>query len=581
MKKQLFIITFIFYPFFNFAQLADSVRMSEFIGINTTVGSYDNNFIDDLARCAKWIREYHSWGHFEVADNYYKWDNFTTYPQGYSWPDHTKFMQECKRLGINVLIDVLHKPSWAGSNLGAYSTGDGSQASHYLDKLEFIGQLVARYGARTLPDSLLETADKISGLNMIKYYEDDNEPDYWWSNPLWPAQKYAVYCNAVHDGFGVETTSDYPLLGIKSVDSTAQHVLAGLAENSTTYIQQILNESGGRVPFDVINIHTYCKSNVDGYSPENESYGLEKNLGAFMDWRNQNLPHLPVWLTEFGWDTYLLNNSHSYVYAPPPQQANYILRSFFIALKMGFEKAFLFMASDPNSKSIQQFSSSGIITDKSSGLAKKPSYYFLSTLQHVIGNAYFNKTISYKKLMGNNEIYCFEFLNDNEEHIYAIWTRKRLSAADNGTKQNYVLDLGFQAKYAYSVLPKDKKIFGEKVDFEVNGNLLNIELSETPQFVVVKELPTSIQPFLQNSVDFEVFPNPVKNKASLFISNPENMDLKISLYNETGVKMKVLLNGKIESGTHELMLGNDLQAGLYFIMLESGKTRKTKKMVLI
>lgn len=355
------------------AKSQDSVqfKMSDFIGINTNVASYDQNYIDDLSRCVKWIREYHSWGHYEVADNYYRWDNITKYPYTYTWPDHNKFMDECKRLGINVLIDVLNKPAWAGSWHGSYSTGDGSLATDYFDKLEFMGQLVARYGAQKIDNSLLETTDKVSGLNYIKYYEDDNEPDYWWWTPKWPAEKYAIYCNAVHDGIGVETTEDYPLLGIKSVDSTAVHVLGGMGANSTNYIQKLLDSSNGRVPFDVINIHTYCTNHNDGFSPENESYGLEKNLNSFMNWCGIKLPGVPVWITEFGWDTYTSNNIQSYIYAPELQQANYILRAFLVSLKMGFEKAFLFMGRDPNSASTLQYSSSGIIKDQSFGLAKK------------------------------------------------------------------------------------------------------------------------------------------------------------------------------------------------------------------
>ncbi|MDP2113627.1 MAG: hypothetical protein Q8K69_06180 [Bacteroidota bacterium] len=48
---------------------------------------------------------------FLLVNNFYKWDNITTQPQGYTWPDHNLFMNECKKYGINVLIDVLGKPS--------------------------------------------------------------------------------------------------------------------------------------------------------------------------------------------------------------------------------------------------------------------------------------------------------------------------------------------------------------------------------------------------------------------------------------------------------------------------------------
>ena len=93
------------------AQTSPKITMSEFMGANTNVAAYDNRYIADLSKCVKWIREYHDWGHYEAANNFYKWDNITTQPQGWTWPEHTLFMNECRKYGINVLIDVLDKPS--------------------------------------------------------------------------------------------------------------------------------------------------------------------------------------------------------------------------------------------------------------------------------------------------------------------------------------------------------------------------------------------------------------------------------------------------------------------------------------
>lgn len=37
----------------------------DFVGVNTNVGAYDNRIVDDLARAAVWMREYHRWEFFE------------------------------------------------------------------------------------------------------------------------------------------------------------------------------------------------------------------------------------------------------------------------------------------------------------------------------------------------------------------------------------------------------------------------------------------------------------------------------------------------------------------------------------
>ncbi len=562
--------------FGNSVQVNESIKISDYIGINSNVAAYDQRYLSDLAKCTKWIREYHSWSHYEAANDYYKWDNITKEPQGYTWPHHTKFMEECRRLGINVLIDVLNKPSWAGEARGAYHTGDGSQPEHYLERLEFIGQLVARYGAQKVDDSLLETADKVSGLGYIKYYEDDNEPDYWWEDPLWPAHKYAVYCNAVHDGYGVETSEDYPLLGIKSVDSTAVHVLAGLAKETPGYIQKILNNSDGRIPFDIINIHTYCTDKTDGYSPENENYGLEKKLGGFMDWCERTLPELPVWITEFGWDTYIENGQHSYVYAPHEQQANYIMRSYFITLEMGFQKAFLFMDKDPNSDGTLQYSSSGIITDKDHGLSKKPSYYYLATMQNVLGEAVYHSTVSYGEPVGNKEVYSFKFRKENET-VYALWTREKMSDTDNGSVLPYHLQLDYQPEYVYSVLPRDNDMDGDTLVYEPEGTSIDLILTETPQFVVVSENGTSSLQKRKKDLDFKIYPNPSDDGIHIALHNRNEQEIKVSLYSTEGKLLKVLANQVFGTGNNYLSFNENLAQGMYMVSVHSANYRKVEK----
>lgn len=580
MKKLLAIgiISFIFSGIY--AQDNEPLKMSDFIGLNSNVASYDQKYLTDLAKCSKWMREYHSWGHYEVADNYYKWDNITKQPQGYTWPDHNKFMDQCKQLGINVLIDVLNKPDWAGSARGAYSTGDGSKATDYLDKLEFMGQLVARYGAQKIDKSKLETADKVSGLNYIKYYEDDNEPDYWWENPLWPAEKYAVWCNAVHDGFGVETSKEYPLLGIKSVDSTAMHVLGGLAKNNITYIQKILAASNGRTPFDVVNIHTYCTDDKDGYSPENESFGIEKNLGPFMDWCEKTLPGMPVWLTEFGWDTYSTSSSSSYIYAPEEQQANYLVRSYFVSLKMGFEKAFMFMDKDPNSNNTQQYSSSGIIKDQASGLAKKVSYYYLATVQNVLGDAVFNRVVSYRKLAGSNEVYCFEFTNNNNESVFALWIRVKNSKTDSGSKLNYSLELEYEPQYANLITLKNKDLDGEKTEIEVTGKSIPLLLTEAPQFVIVPKNSTSLNHQNENRFNINIYPNPTNNSTDISFRNPDFQQVNVKVYSAVGRLVEIISEGYLNPGNQIFSFGQNAGPGLYFVSVNSNNSREIKKLLI-
>jgi len=557
--------------------------MADYMGVNSNVAAYDNKFLADLSKCVKWIREYHDWSQYEAANNYYKWDNITKEPQGYTWPEHTDYMKECRRLGMSVLIDVLGKPDWAGTSPIPITTGTGSNASDYIEKLEFIGQLVARYGSKKINTSLLETADKATGLNYIKYYEDDNEPDYTWKSPLWTAANYAIYCNAVHDGFGVQTDPDHPLLGIKSVDSDAMHVMAGLASADTTYLNKVMVASGGRIPFDVLNMHWYCSDMTNAYSPENEKYGYEVSFRKFFKWKNRVVPNIPVWMTEFGWDTYLsANNQHSYTYAPALQQANYLMRSYLVLLKMGFEKAFLFMDTDSNSKNILQYSSSGLLSDKTSKYVRKISWYFLTTMQNVLGKTEFSKVLSFKEPSGSNEIYSMEFANPTtSEKVLALWTRKTGSNTDDGTKSIYQLDLGYKPEYAYSVIPVDQDMDGDTVRYNTSNQTIELNLTETPQFVVVSENSTSAVFQTSGKMDMIVFPNPAQEEVQISLFIPEKQKVNISAYSMDGKLLKVILDGTIDPGNHHYLFGKQMNPGTYILCAKSQNTTTFRKVFLL
>ena len=491
MNKLICFALFIYFSIgFLLAQKPQLNTMADFMGANTNVASYDQNYLEDLSKCVKWIREYHNWSHYETANDYFKWDDFTKEPGGMDWPYHTKFMEKCNQLGVNVLIDVLGIPKWIGEEKHIpNSSGDGSKAEDYMEKLEFIGQLVARYGSKKIDPSLLKTADKISGLNYITYFEDDNEPDYWWWEPRWSADNYAKFCNAAHDGTGVHTSPEYPLLGIKSVDPDVKHVMAGLAEVDSVYLQKVLDNSEGKIPFDAINMHMYCTDMTDAYSPENEIFGYEKKFSAFLNWKERVLPNIPVWMTEFGWDTYKdEENRHSYTYADFNQQANYLLRSYFIFLKMGFDKAFMFMDTDYNSEDTLQYSSSGYFDDNMKGHNKKPSFYYQVLAQNILGSSTFKKVVAYGESSGNNEDYCFEFENKtNADIIYVMWTRECNSGNDKGAKSEYQLDLGYIPESAYLVFPKNLDEKGETMKAKVDGAIVNLNLTETPQFLIVSK----------------------------------------------------------------------------------------------
>ncbi|HET6559165.1 MAG TPA: T9SS type A sorting domain-containing protein, partial [Prolixibacteraceae bacterium] len=427
------------------------------------------------------------------------------------------------------------------------------------------------------------SADNLSGLNYIKYYEDDNEPDYTWYSPRWTAENYAKYCNAVHDGFGVTPDAEHPLLGIKSVDPDAKHVMAGMASTDTIYVNKVLKASNGRVPFDVLNVHCYTTDMSNAYSPEHERYGYEYVYRNYFKWKNRVLPDLPVWITEFGWDTYLApDNRHSYTYAPAPQQANYILRAYMILMKMGFEKAFLFMDTDTDSKGLTQYATSGLLSDKATKYIKKPSYYYLATMQHVLGKTEYSKAVSYKEVSGANEVYCLEFIDPlTSDKVFALWTRATGSKTDNGAKTVWKLNPGYKVNGAYSIVPVDKDMDGDTIISTITENAIELNLSETPQFVVVPANATSSELHPSESFKVKVYPNPGQKEVQVSIVVPQRQKVTLSAYTSEGRLVKTMVNGLMEQGIHHYHFGSGHMPGTYFLSFNTDSEKIVRKVILL
>jgi len=573
----------------------------DFVGINSNVGAYDDGIVGDLAKAAVWMREYHRWEFFEQVKDIYGWDDTTPAYNGWTWPFHTRFLNECIKYGMQLVICAERSTKWASANgleTGPpYGDRDGTSETDYFDKAEFIAQLVARYGARKVDKSLVQTADGLTGLNIVHYYEDENEPDQTWWQPTWPGDRYAKYLNAVHDGYKCENAAGYPLIGIKNADSTAVHVLGGLTGDNLAYLNAILANTDGRIPFDVLNFHHYCSSlsaGTRGKSPEQEMVGFEKTVANLIRWRDSKVPGMPVWCTEFGWDTYKNSqNRTSYVYAPESSQANYLLRSLMLLMGYGLEKAFVFFDKDPGSEDILQFSSAGILTDKVHGLEPKTAYYYLVTLQNRLGGWRFRRVERYRE--GNPELFEYDFVDpsDSAAECRVLWCRKPRSNEDDGTA---VADVRVERNGIVSariVTPMDKSETGEESPLAVENvgtaaSAVTVpRVSETPVFLFLETNSASnvaSRTAGPEGFSLSVYPNPVNASAILEFDMKIRARIRVSLFDLKGRKIDDLLDEPREAGQHRIRLDFTplhLATGVYAVHFQTSGTTAVRKICYI
>ncbi|MBN1480945.1 T9SS type A sorting domain-containing protein [candidate division KSB1 bacterium] len=563
--------------------------VADFVGINSNVGAYDDQIVGRLAKIAKWMREYHNWNHFEKNDNVYAWDDTT--PSGYgTWPFHTKFVQECIKHDINLLICLQGSTEWASAT-GAtdappYGSHDGTKEAHYIDKAEFLAQLVARYGDNKVDAGLLETTDKQTGLGYVKYYEDSNEPDYWWHTPLWPGDLYGIHLNAIHDGRNLTTSDSYPLLGIKNADPNAIHVLGGLANYDENYLNGILQAADDRLPFDIINFHHYCTQGWGtqrGICPEHKTYGLKPAVDKWQTWRDKHASGKALWLTEFGWDTYKSSsNASSYVYAGEESQANYLLRSLFLLMGYGIDKGFIFFDKDPDSESTTQYASCGVLTDKKHGLQAKPAYYYLATLQNLLGEYSFVSVDKYGE--GDPEVYAYLLQSPNKttQYCYVLWCRNPGAKYDDGTTIINYQHARPSIQNAMLIEPINQQEYGQGIDvvLENAGTESSVvfipALSEKPVFLFVEfDQPLSIDynRIIINDFQMNLFPNPFNAEIRIDYELKTAADTQFEIYNMSGRLIDCIHTGRRQPGQHQQRIDfseHNLSTGVYIIRMLAG-----------
>jgi hypothetical protein len=82
------------------------------------------------------------------------------------------------------------------------------------------------------------------------------------------------------------------------------------------------------------------------------------------------------------------------------------------------------------------------------------------------------------------------------------------------------------------------------------------------------------------------YPNPFNPETEISFSLPERNQVSLVIYNILGKKVKTLVNGEMEAGTHTVSwngkdeAGNQVASGIYFYKLSAGELTATKKMVL-
>lgn len=477
------------------------VLMDSFVGVN--------GFIDDpverIAACGH-LREYHQWQWDEGnQDSSYPgypnhrlaWSPSWVSGAGWGW-DFDRFYQQLKAAGVEVspcfqgcapyLVGfdrsrTDEKPIIAG--------GDPTRPEAYIAHASYLFQFAARYGGTRIDEALLKLRvgqSARSGLELVRYMENWNEPDKWWKGrgPYFSPIELAAMCSADYDG---HRGTMGRTVGIKNADPGMKLVMGGLARPEIEYLKAMKLwadfNRGGDFPADVINLHHYSNDaggqggrTTTGISPEADN--LCERFQRVVQWRDRFLPGKELWVSEFGYDTNPKSPQHApAIGAADAQevQGRWIVRSFLALAAAGVDHAQLYMLRDVNADSVVQYDSSGLTTEKGRHEPKR-AWYYVAALRHTLHATRFESEVP----SGDARVRIYRFRSDDASprRVYAVWC----PTSDQTQVNGFVLDVP-NASAVTLISLEPQSATGREMPLVVEKGKVMIDVTERPVFVAV------------------------------------------------------------------------------------------------
>ncbi|HEX2909180.1 MAG TPA: hypothetical protein VH186_00125 [Chloroflexia bacterium] len=458
------------------------ILMKDFIGINGDYKLYEDSTEKEFARISRWLRDYANWFCLEPEEkNYGGLDGKSGCGTAPNYFNYNAFYSNLQAAGVKVLHTSLYSPAFAnftktqGDFVPVTKEGSGQKPVDFAKHAEFLYQIAALYGSnKNVPLANLVRPDQKTGQNLVQAIENWNEPDGWWKEQgLFTKEQ--LYNKLVADYNG--DNGRIARAGVKQADPNLKLVMGGLATTDLGYLYGVLayaNQNGAKFPADVLNYHQYSTDGKTGLPPEQGQ--LEETARRVVQWRDAHAPQAEVWQTEFGWDTYASGTTHSKYYSGEQNQANWILRGLVLYRAAGIDKAFVFTYSDETEQSTESYDSSGLVTFNNH---KKPAYYYLATMQDLIGDMYLAAPVT----TGRDDVRAYLFRSpDQSKGVTTIWK----TSGNNSKVDNFSLQLPVAGSQSCTaVVPSATSLEPKRTPLKTDGKgFVNLTVTETMTFIV-------------------------------------------------------------------------------------------------
>jgi hypothetical protein len=408
--------------------------MDQFIGTNAFI----DDPIDKLTASVGYVREYHNWSWDTEAPDHLVRFQPSGAAGGGAW-FFDDFYGKLKAGGVTVAPSIEGNatvlfPGSKGGDKPLATGADPEAPASYIVHAKHLFQYAARYGSTAVPQSELAIAPdqpQKSGLGLLQYIENWNEPDATWVGRTGYFSPYelAAMCSADYDGDQGRLGNN---VGVHNADPKMQLVLGGLSRDRLDYLQSMKlwadYHRGGDFPADVINFHHYSSDAGDdggfkttGISPEADK--MREKFTNIVTWCHANIPGRQVWVTEFGYDTNPASPVHAPAIAPytaEEVQGIWLLRSYLALAAAGVDRASMYMFRDTGPATDGGvFATSGMVTQKGEW-TPKPSYYYIATLKHRLAGFKFDSDVTPLTLSSKN-ILAYRFSGPAGATAEVIW----------------------------------------------------------------------------------------------------------------------------------------------------------------
>lgn len=483
-----------------------SITVDKFMGVNA--------FVDDpidRMMAVGFVREYHLWlwdeGNGDTQYKGYPHREIRLAPGSPGW-DFDQFYDTIKKSDMEISpciqssVPWLHKEQLFPTNTKPTDRPEipSDDPMSYYARASYLFQYAGRYGRRSVAKRSLRFATDqplSSGLNLIHYIEDWNEPDRYWEGTAseFSPDELAAMLSADYDGHEksmVDPHHNKPVFGVKNADPTMKFVMGGLSTINIPYIDHMnqwfkKHRKDQKFAADVLNVHTYAWKNGKDWqgggpaiSPEQAKF--KEQAEELVNYRDKYLPQMEVWISEFGWDT------HPGSVLSPPEignfdiqevQAQWILRAFLAFQAAGVDRAQLYMLRDVDSDDPMYFATAGLVSEKGEWLPKK-AWYYVYTMKNILKNM----TYIGEEKSTDPKILVYKFINrENNQGAYAIWAK-----TSENYHTTYELAIDTKAAEAVNIEPIVGETAGLKKQMQLKNSTVSLHVTEKPSFVLVDHM---------------------------------------------------------------------------------------------